>query len=168
MPRPAHRALALAAPLLALTACSTLATSPSWRGGGLAVSAPIRAAEEDAAFERERSIVASQPNEIGAKHILIMHKDSKSRPDTVNRTKEEARTLAQEVLLKIRGGASFDKMVVQYSDEPGASQRGGDLGVFERAVMVKPFTDAAFALKVNEVSEVVETQYGFHIIRRTE
>lgn len=171
MPCPAHRAacaLTLAAPLLALSACSTLATSPSWIGGGLAVSAPARAAEEDASFDRERAIVASQPHEIGAKHILIMHSQSKARPDAVTRSREEARQLAQKVLLEIRGGASFEQMITRYSDEPGAAERGGDLGVFERTLMVKPFSDAAFALKVNEVSEVVETQYGFHIIKRTE
>ncbi|MCC6554135.1 MAG: peptidyl-prolyl cis-trans isomerase [Polyangiaceae bacterium] len=161
-------ALLLAAPLLALTACSTLATSPSWVGGGLAVSAPIREAEEDAAIARERAIIASQPHEIGAKHILIMHTASKSKPESITRTREEARKLAQEVLLQIRGGAGFDEMVAKYSDEPGAAERRGDLGVFERSVMVKPFADAAFALKIGQVSEVVETQYGFHIIKRTE
>ena len=59
-------------------------------------------------------------------------------------------------------------MVKQYTDEPGGAERSGDLGTFERGTMVKPFADAAFGLKVGEVSEVVETKYGFHIIRRTE
>jgi parvulin-like peptidyl-prolyl isomerase len=59
-------------------------------------------------------------------------------------------------------------MVKEYTDEPGGAERGGDLGVFDRGLMVKPFADAAFALKVGEVSEVVETKYGFHVIKRTE
>jgi len=59
-------------------------------------------------------------------------------------------------------------MVKAYSDEPGAVERAGDLGVFDRSQMVKPFADMAFALKVGEVSEIVETVYGFHIIKRTE
>ncbi|AGP40686.1 hypothetical protein SCE1572_43085 [Sorangium cellulosum So0157-2] len=164
------RALSACSPLalLGATACGTLATSPSWVGGGLAVSAPIRAAEEDAAQERERALVASQPKQIGARHILVMHDGSKSRPEGVRRTRDEARARAQEALLKIRGGAAFEDVVAEYSDEPGAKERGGDLGVFERGVMVKGFADVAFALKVGEVSEVVETPFGFHIIQRTE
>lgn len=167
-PRAALRYVLAALPLLAFSACSTLATSPSWTGGGLAVSAPIRAAEEDAALDRERELIAKQPSEIGAKHILVMHDGSKAKPEGLHRTRDEARSRAQEALVKIRGGESFEKMVAEYSDEPGAAQRGGDLGVFDRATMVKSFADVAFALKVGEVSEVVETPFGFHIIKRTE
>jgi parvulin-like peptidyl-prolyl isomerase len=166
--RPPLASAALLASALALPACSTLATSPDWIGGGLAVSAPIRDAEEDAALERERQIIATQPKEIGARHILIMHKGSKARPEHVERSRDQAKKLAQEVLARIRGGAKFQQMVAKYSDEPGAAERGGDLGVFERHIMVKSFSDTAFALKVGEVSEVVETPFGFHIIQRTE
>ena len=79
-----------------------------------------------------------------------------------------ASDLAQEALLKIRGGAAFEEVVKAYTDEPGGAERTGDLGVFDRTTMVKPFTDAAFALKIGEVSEIVETKFGFHIIKRTE
>ena len=92
----------------------------------------------------------------------------RSPPETVNRTKAEARRRAQEALLKIRGGAPFEEVVKEYTDEPGGAERGGDLGVFDRGTMVKPFADAAFALKVGEVSEVIETKYGYHVIKRTE
>ena len=97
-----------------------------------------------------------------------MHDDSAAKPEGVRRTREEAKKRAQEALLKIRGGADFIETVKQYTDEPGGAERGGDLGVFDRALMVKPFADAAFALKIGEVSEVVETKYGFHVIKRTE
>ena len=158
--------LALAA--LSASACSTLATSPSWVGGGLSVVAPERAAEEEAKEERERRIIASQPTQVGAKHILVMHDESVSKPANVKRTREQARQRAQEALLKIRGGANFEETVKAYTDEPGGAERAGDLGVFDRGTMVKPFADAAFALHVGEVSEVVETKYGFHVIKRPE
>jgi peptidyl-prolyl cis-trans isomerase NIMA-interacting 1 len=171
MSRGIHRfakAWALALAALAASACGTLATSPSWVGGGLEVAAPQREAEEDQKIERERAIIAKQPKEIGAKHILIMHEKSKSKPESLKRTHAEAQSRAQECLRKIRGGASFDDMVKEYSDEPGAAERAGDLGVFERSQMVRSFADAAFALKVGEISEVVETPFGFHVIKRTE
>ncbi|MFO0762278.1 MAG: peptidylprolyl isomerase [Byssovorax sp.] len=152
----------------ALTGCGSLATSPDWVGGALEVVAPQRAAAEDARAERERERIARQPLQVGAKHILVMHMMSKSKPEGVTRSRDEAYTRAKEVLLKIRGGADFDAMVREYSDEPGAAERAGDLGIFDRAQMVKGFSDAAFSLKVGEVSEVVETVFGFHIIKRTE
>jgi len=155
-------------PALLVTACTTLATSPGWVGGNLSVEAPVRIAAQEAKEDRERRIVASQPTQIGAKHILVMHAESMAKPESVTRTREEARKRAQDVLLKIRGGAPFEEMVKEYTDEPGGAERAGDLGVFDRGTMVKPFADAAFALKVGEVSEVVETKYGFHVIKRTE
>ncbi len=157
---------ALAAPVL--TACTTLATSPSWVGGGLSTEAPVRIAAQEAREERERRLVASQPSQVGAKHILVMHAESTAKPEGVTRTRAEAQQRAREALLKIRAGESFEEMVKQYTDEPGGAERGGDLGVFDRSTMVKPFADAAFALRVGEVSEIVETKYGFHIIKRVE
>lgn len=151
-----------------LAGCGALASSPGWVGGGLAVTQPVREAEEDAKVEAEVERLAREPKEIGAKHILIMHAESQKKPPEVTRTKEEARKRAEECLRKIRAGADFDEMVREYSDEPGAADRHGDLGVFPRNAMVKAFADAAFSLKIGEVSEIVETPYGFHIIKRTE
>jgi len=152
---------------LLLAGCTTLATSPEWVGGGLAVSAPVREAEEDARAQRELAVASSQPSKIDAKHILVMHAGSRQKPDSIVRTREEARARAQEALLKIRGGADFDAVVTEYTDEPGGAKRLGELGPFDRTQMVKPFSDAAFGLKVGEVSEVIETPYGYHIIKRT-
>jgi parvulin-like peptidyl-prolyl isomerase len=154
--------------VLAGSGCTALATTPRWVGGGLSVEAPARIAAEEAKEERDRRILASQPKQVGARHLLVMHAESIQKPDSVTRTREEAQRRAQEALLKIRGGAPFEEVVKEYTDEPGGAERNGDLGVFDRATMVKPFADAAFALKVGEVSEVVETKYGFHVIKRTE
>lgn len=168
-PRPAPAILfAAVVAALAASGCGALATSPAWVGGGLAVTAPLREAEEDARIQEEAETLAKQPKEIGAKHILVMHAESQRKPEGVTRTREEARKRAQECLLKIRGGADFDAMVPECTDEPGAKERSGDLGVFQRSAMVKAFGDAAFSLKVGEISELVETPYGFHIIKRTE
>ncbi|NUQ73804.1 MAG: peptidyl-prolyl cis-trans isomerase [Polyangiaceae bacterium] len=140
----------------------------TWVGGGLEVTAPARAAEEEAKAERERARVAAQPKQIGAKHILIMHAQSKAKPDSVTRSREDARRRAEEALTKIRIGADFEAVVKEYTDEPGGVERAGDLGVFDRSTMVKSFADAAFQLAVGQVSDVVETVYGYHIIKRTE
>lgn len=155
--------------LLACCGCGSLATSPAWVGGGMVVTGPLRVSlddeEEPQALAKKKS---GEPDEIRARHILVMHIESQARPDEVTRTREEARARAQEVLLKVRGGADFTEMVREYTDEPGGAERGGDLGAFRREVMVEAFSDAAFSLKVGEVSEVVETDYGFHVIKRTQ
>lgn len=153
--------------LLLVCGCGSLATTPSWVGGGMAVTGPLKIEQQEADAEQERERLATEPEEIGARHILVMHRESQAKPEGVERTKEDARQRAQQALVKLREGADFTEMVVEYSDEPGAAERGGDLGMFRREVMVKNFSDAAFALRVGEVSEVVETAYGFHIIKRT-
>jgi peptidyl-prolyl cis-trans isomerase D len=105
-------------------------------------------------------------DEIAASHILISYQGAERSSAT--RTKEEARKLADEVLAKAQApGADFAALAREYSDEPGAKERGGDLGAFKKGAMAKPFEDAAFQLKVGEISGVVETPFGFHIIKRT-
>jgi parvulin-like peptidyl-prolyl isomerase len=87
------------------------------------------------------------------------------------------RQRAEDVLKRARGGEDFDKLAKEFSEEPGAKESGGDLPWFGRAVegeqrspdkfrVVKPFEDASFALKDNEISDIVETPFGFHIIQR--
>ncbi len=129
---------------------------------------PARAAEVEAAEERERARLARQPKEVGARHILVMHEKSREVPESVTRTREQALKRTQECLLKLRGGADWNALVKEYSDEPGSDERHGDIGTFERGRMVKAFSEAAFELRVNEISEVVETPYGFHVIQRTQ
>jgi NIMA-interacting peptidyl-prolyl cis-trans isomerase 1 len=153
---------------LLATACNSLATSPEWVGGDMALSMPVLSAAQEAKEEQDRRAADRLPKQIGAKHLLVMHDESAMKPPEIHRTREQARLRAQEALLKIRGGAVFEEVVKQYTDEPGGVERGGDLGVFDKKSMVAPFSDAAFHLKVGEVSEVVETKYGFHGIKRTE
>ncbi len=104
------------------------------------------------------------PEQRRASHILFTVGDNGSAKD-----KDSARKLADEVLAKVKANpADFAKLAKQYSKDPGSAANGGDLGFFGRNMMVKPFEDAAFALKTGEISNVVESDFGFHIIRLTE
>ena len=112
--------------------------------------------------------IASQPTEISARHLLVSYKGGLRASPGIGRSKVEARARAEEAQKRAAAGEDFVALVKQYSDEPGAADRGGDLGKFDRQSMVPAFANAAFALKVGEVSAVVETQFGFHVIKRTE
>jgi hypothetical protein len=150
-----------------LPACGTLATSPDWVGGSMSLTGPRRLQVQEETDRAERMRRARQPDVIAARHVLVMHGGSKTKPAEIKRTRDAARALAQACLLELRGGAEFAAMARKYSDEPGGAARGGDLSSFRRETMVKRFSDVAFALKVGEISEVIETAYGFHVIQRT-
>lgn len=108
------------------------------------------------------------PETIAAQHVLVAYSGAKGAPVKIKRTKADAKKRAEEVAAKAKKGDDFTELVKVYSDEPGAIDRLGNLGKFKREAMVKPFSDAAFALKVNETSEVVETEFGFHVIKRNQ
>jgi parvulin-like peptidyl-prolyl isomerase len=75
---------------------------------------------------------------------------------------------AMEARYKLRGGADFGEVVKAYSDEPGAATRAGSLGQVKRSDLLAPFADAAFELDRAQLSDLVETEFGFHVILRTE
>ena len=100
---------------------------------------------------------------ITASHILISFKGA-SRSEQ-NRSRKEAKKLAGELAEKAQKGEDFANLARMNSDGPSAP-KGGLLGTFGRGQMVPPFEEAAFALKIGEVSGVVETPFGFHVIKR--
>lgn len=104
----------------------------------------------------------------GAKHLLVMYQGSRRAAPSVTRTRDEAKARALEALQKARAGMRFEDVVVMYSDEPGAASRGGDLGRFPKGAMVPEFQVAVEALKPGELSSIVETPFGFHVILRTQ
>lgn len=110
----------------------------------------------------------AEPEIVAAQHLLVAYKGAKSAAKTITRSKADAKKRAEEALTKAKKGDDFTALVKAYSDEPGAAERLGSLGKFKRDAMVKPFSDAAFKLKVGEISDVVETEFGFHVIKRNQ
>jgi peptidyl-prolyl cis-trans isomerase C len=118
--------------------------------------------EESKNFYKNNPDMFKQPELVKASHILI-----KVTPDAKESEKIQARKKIESVQKKVRQGEDFGLLAKANSEGPTA-QREGDLGYFSRGRMAKPFEDAAFALKVGEVSEIVETQFGYHVIKLTD
>jgi parvulin-like peptidyl-prolyl isomerase len=110
----------------------------------------VRIVEESIILEKmiDRYAQVGEVEQVNAAHILVDDEET-----------------AQDLLEQIRGGADFAELAQEHSQDPGSAQQGGDLGWFPQGVMVGEFEDAAFALQVGEVSEVVRTDFGFHIIK---
>ncbi len=118
--------------------------------------------DELKAFYEKRKATYAAPKEVRASHILI--RPDRSIEDSA-KARAAAKTSAESVLAKIKKGGDFSKLASKYSDDPGSAARGGDLGIFGTGMMVEPFENAAFSLEKGEVSGVVETDYGYHIIK---
>ncbi len=116
--------------------------------------------ERVSAAYQERIDEFDLPERVRARHILLRLPGP--APESF---KEQIRAKAQETLERIQGGASFADVALEVSEDPGSKERGGDLGFFPRGRMVKQFEDVAFSLEPGELSDVVETVHGLHIIR---
>jgi peptidyl-prolyl cis-trans isomerase D len=130
-----------------------------------AVRKSISVNEQDLKTYYEQNVARlSGPDERRASHILITA--AKSAPAA---EREKARARAQELLAIVRKAPdSFADVARKNSQDPGSAANGGDLDFFARGAMVKPFEDAAFAMKKGEISDVVESDFGFHIIKVTD
>lgn len=114
------------------------------------------------------AISDDQPEELNAAHILVMYKGSERAPADITRTKDEALALAQEIATKAKAeGADFAALAREYSECPSSAD-GGNLGNFMAGQMVPEFSKATMKLAIGDVSDVVESSFGYHVIRRQE
>jgi peptidyl-prolyl cis-trans isomerase C len=106
-----------------------------------------------------------RPETIHARHILLMTMDPVTRTPLSADQQKAKQKQADDLLKRIRGGADFAALAKQYSEDPGSKENGGELPDFPRGQMVPEFEAAAFSLTNNQVSDVVTSQYGYHIIK---
>ena len=113
--------------------------------------------EEDV---RRRFVQEAPGDSVRARHILLTPPDgaTQTQRDSVN-------ALAEELLRRLRAGEGFEALATQYSHDPGSAAQGGDLGFFKPGLMVAAFDSVAFSLEPGELSDIVETVFGYHIIR---
>lgn len=125
-----------------------------------AVASQLKVGEEEIkSWYESRKDRYRQPEERRASHILLANDKHGA---------EKAKAKAEELLQQLKANpGAFADLAKKHSDDPGSAGKGGDLGFFGRGMMVKPFEDSAFALKEGEISTVVESPFGFHIIRLT-
>jgi peptidyl-prolyl cis-trans isomerase C len=103
------------------------------------------------------------PETVMASHILVRVDQNASEND-----KKKAKQKAEDIFQRLASGEDFAKVATEVSDDPSTNSKGGDLGFFPKGMMVKSFEDVAFALKPGTMSGIVETQYGYHIIKTKE
>jgi len=127
----------------------------------------VNVTKEDAQkYYTENKSRFETPEQVRASHILIKPvSDPNIDP---NKAKADAKAKAESLLEQITAGSDFATLAKANSQDPSSAPKGGDLGYFSKGKMVAPFDKAAFALKVGQVSDIVETKYGFHIIRLTD
>jgi peptidyl-prolyl cis-trans isomerase D len=119
--------------------------------------------EEVKAFYDENAAKFQGDEQRQASHILIGYGVGATAAE-----KTAAKDKAAELLAQLKKNPKrFEELATKYSQDPGSATKGGDLGSFARGAMVKPFEDAVFAMKVNEISELVESEFGYHIIKLT-
>jgi peptidyl-prolyl cis-trans isomerase D len=120
--------------------------------------------EESKKFYQENASKFQGDEQRRASHILIGFGASPTPA-----SKAEAKKKAEQVLAEVKKNPTkFADLAKKYSQDPGSGEKGGDLGLFARGAMVKPFEDAAYSMKVGDVSGLVESQFGYHIIKLTE
>jgi parvulin-like peptidyl-prolyl isomerase len=124
--------------------------------------------DEVKAFYAKHSTEFEMPETAHARHILLMTIDPATRTPLSTNAVAAKKKQIEDLLQQARDGADFAALAAKYSEDPGSKENGGELPEFPRGQMVPEFEAAAFALTNNQVSDVVTTMYGFHIIKMIE
>jgi len=120
----------------------------------------------DADLKKVYDTNKNQYEQVKARHILVAFKGSPAaQPGKPELTEEQAKAKAEDLRKQIVGGTSFEELAKKESDDVGSGAQGGDLGEFGRGQMVPEFEKAAFEAKAGDVTPVVRTQFGYHIIK---
>lgn len=125
------------------------------------IAAKINVTGEDISlYYRIHKAEFMTPETIKARHILIAAQKASSEED-----RKKAKEKAGEVLKRVRAGEDFAKLAQEFSDDPGSKDKGGDLGFFQKGRMLPEFEKTAFSSKPGTISDIIETQFGYHIIK---
>lgn len=122
---------------------------------------------EESTLKEEYESNKDAYNTVTASHILISTQDDEGN-ELSKAKKAEAKEKAEKVLKKAKAGEDFAKLAKEYSDDTSNAENGGELGSFTSGEMVEEFSEAAFKLNKGEISGIVETTYGYHIIKVTD
>lgn len=115
-------------------------------------------------YEENKESLFKTPEQIEVSHILVKFGEN----DTMRKTKEAALEKIKVAQEKLNDGSSFEDIARRYSEDENTNTKGGALGYFPRGMLVPEFEEIAFNLKIDEISDIVETAYGFHIIKVTD
>jgi peptidyl-prolyl cis-trans isomerase D len=119
-----------------------------------------RQKDVDAEYERQKHRYTGLEKQVRSRHILLKSDSSQSEPD-----KTKTRAKAEALLARAKKGENFERLATQHSEDATSAKKGGDLGFNPKGRMVKAFDDAQFAMQPGEISAVVESPFGFHIIK---
>jgi foldase protein PrsA len=111
-----------------------------------------------------KNLEAYKDVQVKASHILFKTVDAEKKPLPADQVKKIEET-AKEVLKRVQAGEDFTKLATEFSEDPGSAKQGGDLGYFPKGMMVPAFEETAFTLQPGETSELVKTEFGYHIIK---
>jgi peptidyl-prolyl cis-trans isomerase D len=146
---------------LAIVALDATRPPPGVEIGEEQVQSFLATREADAkALYEQRLETYDVPEQVRARHILL-----RVEPGAPAETVEARRKQAEAIHAQLAAGEDFAALASSLSEDPGSKESGGDLGFFKRGQMVKPFEDAAFALKPGELAPVVRSDFGFHLLR---